>query len=475
MKKIITLFCFIVSLQTAFTQTGTVDSLKTALSSTNNPIEQFDLLNKINEAFFENGDANLDSASIYRMLLIAQRLNNDSLLAISYNTIGNIYFFNTGDYSKALEYFFKGVPLAERIKDKRRLSSIYSDISQVFENTGNYNEQIKYIKKAEAALPDKTSSMYDFMLVQVQINYASYFLNLNQPDSSLHYIQGLNETNLRLKGKIFNSVSLTLSARAYEQRGDDDLAEIFFNKAMSATDSISNPYNQLSVRVAYTNFLLKKNRIENASNQAFKLILAGQQLNNNDFKLAAAGFLKRVYETLKNTDSAYYYLQLQYAFRDSVFSREKTNRIQSLEFSEQIRITEEEVKKIKEEEQRKENIQYALIALGIITFIITFLLLSRSIIINAKVIEFLGVIALLLVFEFLNLLLHPFLERMTHHSPVLMLLALVCIAALLVPLHHYLQKMITHKLVEKNKQIRLEAAKKTIEELEKNQTKLKAL
>ena len=38
---------------------------------------------------------------------------------------------------------------------------------------------------------------------------------------------------------------------------------------------------------------------------------------------------------------------------------------------------------------------------------------------------------------------------------------------LVVPLHHYLQKMITHKLVEKNKQIRLAAAKKTIEELEK--------
>jgi hypothetical protein len=83
------------------------------------------------------------------------------------------------------------------------------------------------------------------------------------------------------------------------------------------------------------------------------------------------------------------------------------------------------------------------------------------------VIEFFGVIALLIVFEFLNLLLHPFLERITHHSPVLMLLALVCIAALLVPLHHYLQKMITHKLVEKNKQIRLASAKKTIEELEK--------
>jgi hypothetical protein len=79
---------------------------------------------------------------------------------------------------------------------------------------------------------------------------------------------------------------------------------------------------------------------------------------------------------------------------------------------------------------------------------------------------FFGVIALLIVFEFLNLLLHPFLEKVTHHSPVLMLLALVCIAALLVPLHHKLEKWATTKLVEKNKQIRLASAKKTIEELE---------
>ena len=79
---------------------------------------------------------------------------------------------------------------------------------------------------------------------------------------------------------------------------------------------------------------------------------------------------------------------------------------------------------------------------------------------------FFGVIALLLTFEFLNLLLHPFLERMTHNSPVLMLLALVCIAVLLVPLHRRLEEWTTTKLVEKNKAIRLANAKKTIEKLE---------
>ena len=95
-----------------------------------------------------------------------------------------------------------------------------------------------------------------------------------------------------------------------------------------------------------------------------------------------------------------------------------------------------------------------------------YLLLSRSFITNIKLIEYFDVVALLIVFEFLNLLLHPFLERVTHHSPVLMLLTLVCIAALLVPMHHKIEKWATKKLVEKNKQIRLAAAKRTVQQLD---------
>jgi hypothetical protein len=118
--------------------------------------------------------------------------------------------------------------------------------------------------------------------------------------------------------------------------------------------------------------------------------------------------------------------------------------------------------------QRKQNLQYALIATAILTFFILFLLLSRRVITNLKMIEFLSVVVLLIVFEFLNMLLHPFMERITNHSPALMLSALVCIAALLVPLHHRLEKWAKNKLVEKNRQVRLAAAKRTIEKLEKN-------
>ncbi len=192
--------------------------------------------------------------------------------------------------------------------------------------------------------------------------------------------------------------------------------------------------------------------------------LSGETQNLN-FKLIATGYKKDFFDKLNNTDSAYYYSKLESQLREQIFNQNNLNTIQALAFKEQLRSIEDAAKKSEEADQRKQNIQFILIAFGIITFIIIFLLLSRSFITSTKMIEFLGVVALLIVFEFLNLLLHPFLEKITHHAPVLMLLALVCIAALLVPLHHKVEKWSTAKLVEKNKAIRLAAAKKTIEQL----------
>jgi hypothetical protein len=56
--------------------------------------------------------------------------------------------------------------------------------------------------------------------------------------------------------------------------------------------------------------------------------------------------------------------------------------------------------------------------------------------------------------------------KVTGDRLVLILLATVCIAALLVPVHHRMEILILQRLVEKNKKIRLKAAKKTIAKLE---------
>jgi tetratricopeptide (TPR) repeat protein len=469
MKKLVyCIYCFSF-LQFSFAQNKT-DSLRIVLAATNNPIERFDLLNKMTEEVFKTGGGNIDFSSCIQMIKIASELNNDSLLAIGYNTAGNYFLVNNGDYSKALEYFFKGLPLAEKANDKRRISSLYIDISIVYYKLNNPDEQIKYLRKANENLPEKTSSQYYFMLSQIQVYTGRYFILKGKTDSALHFAQALNETNRYLKSAVYNSAGQNLLGIVNDRLGEPALAEIYFKNAIRIADSIPYFFIKLSVKPFYIEFLMKNNKMAEARDQARQIMEIGVEKNIADVKRIAAGYLRKICDYNQQTDSAYYYSQLELAMKDSVFSQDNTNKIQSLAFAEQLRVIEEEGRRAAEEQQRKHNIQYALLALGIITFIILFLLLSRRHITSTKLIQFLGVVALLLVFEFLNLLLHPFLERITHHSPALMLLALVCIAALLVPMHHKLEKWATHQLVEKNKQIRLAAAKKTIEELEKNQT-----
>ena len=61
-------------------------------------------------------------------------------------------------------------------------------------------------------------------------------------------------------------------------------------------------------------------------------------------------------------------------------------------------------------------------------------------------IDFMGVLSLLLAFEFITLLIHPLIEKFTNHAPVLELIILVVLAAILIPLHHQLTRWLKAKL-----------------------------
>ena len=92
MKKTITLFCFVVSMQVAFAQNNNSDHAKADLAGYTNPIERFSATINYLETIDSRAGNNVDSAICIDLLQVAQQLKNDSLLAISYNWIG-YYFF----------------------------------------------------------------------------------------------------------------------------------------------------------------------------------------------------------------------------------------------------------------------------------------------------------------------------------------------------------------------------------------------
>ena len=436
-KNIIAYLFVLTWIQTT-AQNRFVDSVKEVLSHTTKQIDQFALLNKIVD-YNDGTQGNFQDTSIgLQMHRIAEQLNNDSLLAISTNVVGN-YFRGKSDIPVALEYFFKAIPLAEKAKDKRRISSLYFDISECYYNLQNLDECYKYATIGEENLPDRSSPMYDFMASQFHRTMGNYYLLKKMPDSALKYVHDLEEENGRLKKPNYIMYSLLQNGVAYGQLGQNDLAEIYFKKAEALSDSIATPLVILIFNYGYLPYALATNQIEKLKQQSLQLLHLGYQIHNNFSKQFAAGFLSKAYNKLHQNDSAFFYLSMESAFKDSVFNQSNINKIQALAFNEQIRNIEQQAKEKQAEEERRQNIQYASIALGIIVFIMLFLILSRTVIVNEKLISFFAILGLLIIFEFINLLIHPWLASLTQESPVLMLLALVFIASLLIPLHHRLE------------------------------------
>ncbi len=379
------------------------------------------------------------------------------------NLAGSLWW--AGNYPDAKETYFKALQIAEPLADTMLIGSIYNGIAMVNRNAGNYREAINYYTKAENLTRNIPNNQ---VLNTLLVDKGKSYEQLGILDSAYTYVQEcLAMYFRRFQGKnVYGGGIHSAMGIIYSKMGKEQLAVEFFRQSFQLNSEVNNIRLLARGYCEFAEHFDRFNQRDSAIYYATKGLLIDQKFNLLVQQLQASTLLTKLYKQENKIDSAFKYQQLMIDTRDNIFSNEKINRMQTLEFNEQLRQQELATEKSKFEEERKQNIQYALIAIGLVTLIILFLFLSRSFITNTKLIAFLGVIALLLVFEFLNLLLHPFLERITHHSPVLMLLALVCIAALLVPLHHRMQKWTATNLVEKNKATRLANAKKTIEKLE---------
>jgi hypothetical protein len=71
--------------------------------------------------------------------------------------------------------------------------------------------------------------------------------------------------------------------------------------------------------------------------------------------------------------------------------------------------------------------------------------------VHIRVVEFTGILSVLLFFEYITLLLHPAVAEFTHHSPFYEIIIFVAIAAFITPMHHKIQHWIIEKLTRHRK------------------------
>jgi len=459
MKRTISLWLLSFYIIPVFAQFRLADSLKLLLQKEKQDTNRVLLLANIGISYiFEKPETGL--TYVEQGLELSRAIEYKKGEVTCLNALGHLNRM-IGNYNAGIQYHLQALQICEMINDQSGVAASYFGIAGNYEDERDYKEALLYYYKIK---PVAESLSNVEVLGGLESSMGLCFLNLGQLDSALKYEQNAYELQINSQGK---AIALARLGSIHTAMNNDDVALSFYK--MGLPIAIANSDNNALTELYSGIFTLfqKRQQYDSCIYYSKKELATAQEFGSPGAIAAAYSDLFTSYKKNNITDSALKYLELAAVTKDTLITQEKIKQQQMLAFQEKIRQQEKQAELTIATEKRKQNIQYAAITVGVICFILLFLLLSRSIVINANWIRFLGVLALLVSFEFINLIIHPYLSSYTNDSPILMLCALVIIGAMLIPLHHKIEKWVIEKMVEKNKAIRLAAAKKTIEKLEK--------
>jgi hypothetical protein len=420
--------------------------------------QQFDRLYASARGYFVAGKTDSLPPVNEQMLQLSEKLERDSDRVKTYISIGN-YFHAKSDNAGSIEYLQKAATLAEA-SWPGQLTNAYNSIAVNYIELENYPLALRYLRKGRrgfAADQDglgRTRNAYQV---------ASVFAELHMPDSAAFYIklaEHLNRAGSGYEHDFSEAGILRCFALVNERQGKSAMANYYFKRAIRFADSSRQTSQLNNALELYSRYLYQQRQYSDVKNYAQYSFTVAKEIGKKLYVADAADILYKLYKMQGRTDSMLYFLETSHTCQNNLLAEQKTNQLQTLIVNQQLDDAEQAANAAQAEEQRHHNIEYAAIAFGIIVLAMLFFLLSRSIIVGPRVIELFGVIGLLIIFEFVNLVLHPFLAAATDDSPLLMLAVLVIIAAVIVPVHHKLEHWVKNKLVEKNKAIHRDAAKR---------------
>jgi tetratricopeptide (TPR) repeat protein len=456
MKKLNITFILLLNLLFVCGQKRETDSLSALLNEEKTDEGKVELLNALSYAY---QDSKPDSA-----LLLAQRAwylsrkNKDakgesdalSQMTIAYKSLGN--------FTKSLEYSIAKLKMDEARESLANLTVSYLYIASLYAESKDFDKGLLYAKKADSIISDLHPQVVrpDSIIKRLQ-DYAPYcFLSIgdiyekkNMLDSAIVYTQQCLDISMQANNTLLIGTSLNNLGNIYRKSGNDSLALKNYRAGLPFILSNNDHSTYAESTLGMAQVFERMGQQDSAlyyGKQSFSVAGANQFIVKS---LNAINFLSGLYKKNNSIDSAYAYLEMAGSLKDSIESTEKIRELQNMTTAEQVRQAELEQQRLEQIIDRKEKLQLLFIGIMIPIFFIISIIISRRKV-HKRVIEFMGIVSVLLFFEYITLLLHPFIAEKSHHSPIVEIVIFVAIAAIITPAHHRIQHWLLKKLAEYN-------------------------
>jgi tetratricopeptide (TPR) repeat protein len=355
-------------------------------------------------------------------------------------------FMRIGNYPRSLEYNYQKLKIEEKRTQPRNMMSVLMNIGIVYMYQEDYRKALSYYFKADSIIQ---ASKLDAYRYHGNINIGDTYDRLNILDSAFYYYsRALGEAKIQ-DNQNYIGTSETGLGHLYRKQSDYLLSLEHYKSAIVNLTATDDDDLLCEAHLGLAKLYLLFNNFDSAIAHAKTSYIIGQSGGFISRQLDAAKQLSDIYKGTKNIDSAFTYVNIEKVLNDSVNSRERIRGLMILSSNEQLRQLEMAATKRKEDEERKQRLQLMFIGIFIPAFFLLTLFLSR-VRLHIRAIKLLGILSLLIFFEYLTLLLHPTVANLTNHTPVLEILIFVVVAAILIPLHHRAEHWLIHKLLHRH-------------------------
>ena len=423
MKRLLLLAWAIGSLVAANSQRQQIDSLRKLLGRHDST--EVKVLYNFAYAFY---NINKDS-SIYYIRKAHDLASDLRLMGLQMEVKGGEaeLLFRTGNYTQALKVSLEYLKMAESLKDTSHIYWATRSVMMTYEYMPNgYTKIMQYANGLRDLIHSgffKDSRQREFLELIGYVNHAlAYYRSKRNKDSVLYFSQRSYELSSHLGEDQGIAMAAGNMAVINADMGNDELAISYYRTGLGPAKR-SNRYDLLAdFQIALAELYQKKGYKDSTRHFINLSLLDLEKDPDPTTRVKTYATLSFIFKNDQQFDSAYKYLSLSVEVKDSLYTQEKVSAVETMMTNEQQRQQEIQQKREHERGERKLNLQFLAMALGLIAFVILFLIFSYSIIANQRLIRFLGIVGLLVLFEFINLYIHPYLEHFTDQSPFLMLM-----------------------------------------------------
>lgn len=432
---------------------------------------------------------------------VAERSRNNRLRMMAYTRLGSMY--RDIDSVKAKDNYKLSAETAKKLNDHEQLISANINLGRLFSQQNELKQEgLRYLNEAMGLARQIN---HRSLIAQSHLAFIRYYLKTGQPDTTIQYIKThFPELNRYYAGNglgarfyyNYGYFNYILGKYYYDNKTDKDAGSSFlaalnyFRKSDSAYASniVSGAKANLNFYYGASNYylyFLNKNLVSSTGGywySSYSDSLRRQQVSNyytnatyyfyNTQNLARVmndpEFMRNVFTWMEDLylDSASYYDRIrrgnQYTsyvprfdyYQLAYYSRlvhDSCNRafMALTNEKENIRIErmhESNMQAIRDLQKRQqENIKQIGIMVGL-AFLFVLLILLGFLKVSEFSIRALGFFAFLFLFEFLLLIIDKYIHELTHGEVISLLVIKVAIAAVLVPIHHFLEKKVIHSL-----------------------------